>query len=189
MTLRNTAATWGGMSKTFHWLIVLLLIGQGILGLTMGDFPRETRGELIGLHKSIGITILLLAVARLLWNLFGGRPAAAPGVTQLQHRLAKLGHLVLYALLFAVPITGWLLTAYGGRDASWFGLFDLPRIVGENNDLHEMFEERHEQLFWVLVLVAAGHAGAAIYHHVFQRDATLARMLPRGWLRDPRGDA
>lgn len=189
MNLRNTAASWGGLSKTFHWLIVLLLVGQGILGLTMGDFGRDLRGTLVGLHKSIGVTILMLAVARMLWNLSGARPAPAQGVTPLQHRLAKFGHFVLYALLFAVPITGWLLTAYGGRDASWFGLFDLPRIVGENHDLHEMFEERHEQLFWLLVLVAAGHAGAAIYHHVFQRDATLARMLPRGWLREPRRDA
>ncbi len=189
MHLRNTATDWGSLSKTFHWLIVLLLIGQGILGLTMGDFGRELRAQLVPLHKSIGVTLLMLALARLLWNLFGGRPAPAPGVTPLQHRLAKLGHLVLYALLFAVPLTGWLLSAYGGRDTSWFGLFDLPRIVGENHDLHEMFEERHEQLFWLLVLVAAGHAGAAIYHHVFQRDATLARMLPRGWLREPRRDA
>ena len=107
----------------------------------------------------------------------------------MQHRLAKLGHLVLYALLFAVPLTGWLLSAYGGRDTSWFGLFDLPRIVGENHDLHEMFEERHEQLFWLLVLVAAGHAAAGLYHHFLQRDATLVRMLPKGWLRDPRRDA
>ena len=189
MHLRNTATDWGSLSKTFHWLIVLLLIGQGILGLTMGDFPRETRGELIGLHKSIGITILMLAIARLLWNLFGGRPAPAPGVSRSQHLLANAGHLLLYGLLFVLPLTGWLLSASGGRDVSWFGVFDLPRIVGENHDLHEMFEERHEQLFWLLVLVAVGHAGAALYHHVFQRDATLARMLPKGWLRDPRGDA
>ena len=186
MSLRNTAAQWGSLSKTFHWLIVLLLIGQGILGLTMGDFPRETRMELTNLHKSIGITILMLAVARLLWTLFNGRPAPAPGVTPLQHKLAMAGHVLLYVLLFALPITGWLLTSYADRPASWFGVFELPRLVGENHDLHEMFEERHEQLFWLLMLVAVGHAGAAIYHHLFQRDATLSRMLPKGWLRDPR---
>lgn len=186
MSMRNTANQWGSVSKTLHWLVVLLLIGQGILGLTMGDFSRETRMELTGLHKSIGITILMLAVARLLWIVFNGRPGPAPGVTPLQHRLAKFGHIVLYALLFALPITGWLLTSYADRPASWFGLFELPRLVGENHDLHEMFEERHEQLFWLLMLFAVGHAGAAIYHHLFQRDATLSRMLPKGWLRDPR---
>lgn len=186
MTLRNSATQWGSLGKAFHWLIVLLLLGQGILGLVMGDLPRETRIEMIGLHKSLGITILMLAVVRLIWALFNDRPGPAPGVTPLQHKLAFAGHLVLYVLLFALPISGWLLTSYADRPTSWFGLFELPRLVGENHGLHEVYEERHEQLFWLLTLVAAGHAGAAIYHHVFQRDATLARMLPKGWLRDPR---
>ena len=189
MTLRNSATDWGSVSKTFHWLIVLLLIGQGLLGLTMGDFGREMRGTLVGLHKSIGITILMLAVARLLWTLFAGRPQPAPGVARWQHRMAQAGHFLLYALLIMLPVSGWLMGAYGGRATEWFGLFELPRIVAENEAAHEMLEERHEQLFWLLVLVALGHAGAAIYHHVFQRDATLVRMLPRGWLRDPRRDA
>ncbi len=186
MSLRNSATQWGSLSKTFHWLIVLLLIGQGILGLVMGDFPRETRMELTGLHKSIGVTILILAVARVLWLLVAGRPAPAPGVTPLQHKLAMAGHLLLYVLLFALPITGWLMVSYGGRPVEWFGLFQLPALVGENHDLHEQLEGVHELLFWALTLVAVGHAGAAIYHHVFQRDSTLARMLPKGWMRDPR---
>lgn len=189
MSLRNSPTDWGSLSKTFHWLIVLLLVGQGILGLTMGDFGREMRGTLVSLHKSIGITILMLATARLLWMLFAGRPAPATGVSRTQHLLARAGHVLLYALLFALPISGWLMSAYGGRDTAWFGLFDLPRMVAENPAAHEMLEERHEQLFWVLVIVALGHAGAAVYHHLFQRDATLARMLPKGWVRDPRRDA
>ena len=60
----------------------------------------------------------------------------------------------------------------------WFGLFELPRLVAENQDLHETFEEAHELLFWVLTATALGHALAAVYHHVFLQDATLARMLP-----------
>lgn len=186
MSLNNTATHWGSLSKTFHWLIVLLLLGQGILGLTMGDFPRETRGEVIGLHKSIGITILMLALARLAWVLANGRPGPAPGVSRLQQNLAKAGHVLLYTLLFAIPVSGWLMGSAGGRDTAWFGLFKLPRLIAENEALGEMLSERHEQLFWLLVLVAAGHAGAALYHHLFQRDATLARMLPKGWLREPR---
>ena len=186
MSLRNTAAQWGSLSKTFHWLIVALLIIQGILGLVMGDFPRETRMALTALHKSIGITILFLAVARLAWVLYNGRPGPAPGVTPVQYRLSLLVEGSMYLLLFALLITGWLMVSYGGRPLEWFGLFQLPALVGENHDLHERLEGVHEVLFWALTLLAAGHAGMAIYHHLFQRDPTLSRMAPKGWLRDPR---
>ncbi len=187
MTMRNTATDWGSLSKTFHWLIVLLLLTQATIGLTMGDMPRETRITMIGLHKSIGITILMLAIARLVWVLFAGRPGPVPGVSRWQHRLAQAGHGLLYLLLFAVPLSGWLMGSYGGRPTEWFGLFELPRLVAENAAAQERMEERHELLFWLLALVATGHLVAALYHHVFNRDATLVRMLPRGWLRDPRG--
>jgi len=185
MSLRNTTTQWGSLSKTFHWLIVILLIVQGVLGLVMGDYPRETRMELVTLHKSIGVTILLLAAARLAWVLYNGRPGPAPGVTPLQYKLSLMMDGLLYLLLFAVPITGWLMVSYGGRPVEWFGLFQLPALVGENQGLHETFEEVHESLFWALTLLATGHAGMAIYHQIFQRDGTLSRMLPKGWLRDP----
>ena len=185
MTLRNTATEWGSVSKTFHWLMALLLIIQGTLGLTMGDFSRDTRMELVGLHKSLGVTILMLVTARLLWNLYSRRPAFAPGVTSLERVLAIAVEVLLYALMFAIPIAGWLMSDYGGRPVSWFGVFNLPQLVGENHDLHEVWEHRHEQLFWALALLATGHACMAIYHQVVQRDATLSRMMPKGWLRDP----
>jgi cytochrome b561 len=179
MTLRNSATHWGSVSKTFHWLIVLLLLGQGTVGLLLGDMPRgPDKLVLMNLHKSVGITILALAVLRVLWLLVAGRPHPAPGVSARNRMLAKLGHLVLYALLFAVPLTGWLLVDYGGRDLGWFGLLELPNLVSENHDLHEAFEAAHELLFWALTATALGHALAAAYHHVFLKDATLARMLP-----------
>ena len=110
MTLRNTATEWGSVSKTFHWLMALRLIIQGTLGLTMGDFSRETRMELVGLHKSLGVTILMLVTARLLWNLYSRRPAFAPGVTSLERVLAIAVEVLLYALMFAIPIAGWLMS-------------------------------------------------------------------------------
>src|SRR3989339_909041 len=111
MTLRNSATQWGSVSKSFHWLIVLLLIGQGTVGLLMGDMARgPDKLVVMNLHKSFGITILALAVVRILWLLVAGRPQPAPGVSARNRMLAKLGHLALYALLFAVPLTGWLLT-------------------------------------------------------------------------------
>ena len=94
-------------------------------------------------------------------------------------------HAALYVLLFAVPISGWVMNSAAGFPLQWFGLFNLPSIAPHDRDLHELAESMHEWLFWALVALAAAHAAAALYHHLFQRDATLARMLPRGWLRAP----
>ena len=136
-------------------------------------------------HKSVGITILALALARLLWRLYAGRPVPVPGMPAWQDRMASLMHGALYLMLFAVPISGWAMNSAAGFPLQWFGLFNLPSIAPHSRDLHELTESLHTSLFWVLVALAAAHAAAAIYHHMFQRDATLARMLPRGWLRTP----
>jgi cytochrome b561 len=72
-----------------------------------------------------------------------------------------------------------------GFPLQWFGLFNLPAIAAHDHDLHELTESMHEWLFWALVALAAAHAAAAVWHHLFQRDDTLARMLPRGWLDAP----
>lgn len=172
MALKNTE-TWGGISRSFHWLIVALLIVQGALGLFHDDLPRGT----IRLHVSLGITILALAIARLAWRLYAGRPAPVAGVSVAQRRVAALGHFILYALLFAVPISGWLMSNYGDHPVRWFGLFELPHLVAPDDAAHEVMEGRHTQLFWVLVVAAMLHALAAIHHHMFRRNATLTRML------------
>lgn len=177
MALKNTPQEWGSMSKFLHWSVVVLIVGQGILGLTMGDLPRDGAIHPVRLHKSIGVLILTLAVLRLVWTYaISRRPEELP-MPNWQKLAARLGHLLLYGLMIALPLTGWLLSDYGGRGVQFFGI-DLPRLVAENEAAHELFEGRHETLFWVLVGVAVGHVLAALYHHVFQRDRTLLRMLP-----------
>ena len=186
MTLKNPEQHWGAVSQSLHWLIVLLLLAQGTVGLLMGDMARgPDKIAVYALHKSVGITLLALAVARLLWRLYAGRPAPVPGTLSWQERAASAMHAALYVLLFAVPISGWVMNSAAGFPLQWFGLFNLPSIAPHDRDLHELAESMHEWLFWALVALAAAHAAAALYHHLFQRDATLARMLPRGWLRAP----
>ncbi|MFO1473193.1 MAG: cytochrome b [Lysobacterales bacterium] len=186
MTLKNPEQHWGAVSQSLHWLIVLLLLAQGTVGLLMGDMARgPDKIAVYALHKSVGITLLALAVARLLWRLYAGRPAPVPGTPSWQERAASAMHAALYLLLFAVPISGWVMNSAAGFPLQWFGLFNLPSIAPHDRDLHELAESMHEWLFWALVALAAAHAAAALYHHLFQRDATLARMLPRGWLRAP----
>ena len=184
MTLKNTATSWGSVSKLLHWLIVLLILGQGTVGLLMGELRNgPDKIQVYALHKSFGLTILALVALRLLWRLYAGAPEPVPGTPTWQDRIARITHVGLYVLLFAIPISGWVLNSAAGFPLQWFGLVNLPAIAGKDDGLHELAEEMHELLFWILVGVALAHAAAAVYHHLFQRDATLARMLPRGWLR------
>ena len=178
MALANTRETWGSMSKSLHWTVVALILVQGTLGLVMGDLPRGGAINPVLLHKSLGVLILAIAVFRLLWNLVASRRPEHLPMPAWQRWGANAVHLLLYGLLIGLPLTGWLLSDYGGRGVQFFGLFDLPRLVGANEAAHTLFEERHETLFWVLVALALAHALAAVYHHVFQRDRTLLRMLP-----------
>ena len=186
MPLKNTRDQWGSISKLLHWLVVLLILAMAWIGLTMGDLPNgPDKIATYALHKSIGITILVLVLLRLGWRLYAGAPAPVPGTPSWQDKIASLTHWALYALLLAMPISGWVVNSSSGFPLQWFGLVNLPAIVGRDQELHELAETIHETLFWILVTLVVLHAAAAFYHHLFQRDATLARMLPRGWLRTP----
>lgn len=191
MPLKNTASEWGSVSKLLHWLIVVLIIVMGYLGLTMVDLPVSPHKiATYALHKSIGLTILALVVLRLSWRLYAGTPAEVPGTPRWQRIAATSLHWALYALLLATPLSGWIVNSAAGFPLQWFGMINLPALVARDHDLHERMREVHEWLFWTMVALATLHALAAISHHLIQRDATLARMLPRGWLRNPdQGDA
>lgn len=179
MTLKNTADRWGAVSQLFHWLIVALILAMAYLGLTMGDLPNSPRKiEVYALHKSIGLTLLALVALRVAWRLYAGAPGAVPGTPRWQQRLASLTHALIYALLFAIPLSGWVLNSAAGYPLQWFKLFNLPAIAGRSDRVHELASNAHELLFWVLAVLVLLHAAAAFYHHLFQNDDTLRRMLP-----------
>ena len=181
MALKSDATRWGGAAKFFHWTIVLAILAQGVLGLVMVEMPkRPSTIPYYSFHKSLGITILSLAVLRLAWRLFDARPRDVAGMPPWQALAARFGHALLYVLIFAVPLSGWLFdSASSLRPLYWFGLFKLPSLTGGKDDaIREFAEGAHEFLFWVLILVAAGHAAAALAHHFIHRDETLVRMLP-----------
>ncbi|MET0327963.1 MAG: cytochrome b [Luteimonas sp.] len=184
MTLKNTSERWGGVSQWLHWLVVLLILTTGVMGLVMGDMRNSpTKIEIYALHKSLGLSILALAILRLVWRLYAGAPRPVPGTPRWQDRLASTTHWLLYGLLFAIPLSGWTFNSAAGYPLQWFKLFNLPALVERDADLRQLAGNVHELLFWTLVGLALLHAAAALYHHVFRRDDTLARMLPRGWLR------
>ena len=181
MTLKNTADRWGPVSQAFHWIIVLLILGLAIVGLTMGELPKTPKYFWVyTAHKSTGLLVLTLVIARLGWRLYAGKPAPVPGTPTWQERIAAVTHWLLYGLILVMPISGWLYDSTSGlRPFRWYGLFDVPKLHAPDESLRQLSHEVHEWGFWVLLALVAAHAGAAFYHHYFQRDATLSRMLPR----------
>ena len=180
MSLKNSDQHWGAVSQSFHWLIVLLILLLAIVGLTMGELPKTPKYFWVyTLHKSTGITVLALVLLRIGWRLHAGAPKPVPGTPTWQHRIASLTHVLLYALVLAMPLSGWLYdSASGLRPFRYFGLVEMPKLVAPNESLRDWSHTTHITLFWVLVVLVALHAGAAFYHHLFQNDATLTRMLP-----------
>lgn len=188
--MHRNVLRWGAASQILHWLIALLILVLGVVGLTMGELPRTPKYFWVyTAHKSLGLTVLALVALRLGWRLHAGAPPPVPGTPTWQERIASTTHWLLYVLMFAIPLSGWLYdSASGLRPFHWFGLVEVPRLVAPDPRTVAVSHAIHEYGFWLLIAVVLAHAGAALYHHFVQRDATLARMLPRGWLRSPQKD-
>lgn len=184
--MQSTRSDWNPLAKLLHWLIALLIVAMAVIGLSMGGMANgPDKIAVYALHKSLGLTILVLVLVRIGWRLRSGAPAPLAGIPRRQHLLASLIHGLLYLLLLVLPLSGWLLNSAAGFPLQWFGLVNLPALAGQDEALHALAGSAHEWLFWVLAALVLAHAGAALYHHLFQGDATLVRMLPRGWLRAP----
>ena len=179
MQLRNPPDRWGPISMLLHWAIVALIGWLAWLGLTMVDMPpTPAKINAYALHKSLGLTLLALVAVRLAWRLFAGAPEPVPGMPTWQERIASATHWAMYVLLFAIPLSGWVFNSASGYPLQWFKQFNLPAIAGRSEDLAATAIQVHEYGFWLLLLLVLAHAGAAFYHHLFQGDDTLRRMLP-----------
>ena len=179
MQLRNTLSRWGVVSQTFHWVIVVLIITQYVLAEIEHDMPLGmARFAVLARHKSIGLTILALAVLRLLWRWMNPSPPLPDTLKPYERVLARVTHFGLYILLFAQPITGWILSSASNFPVSYFGWFTLPNLVAADKGLAETMHEVHETLFNVLVAFAVVHIAAALKHHFWLKDDVLRRMLP-----------
>lgn len=172
-------AGWARPVQLLHWLGVLLIVAVASIGLVMGDLERGTdlRKTMYGLHKSIGITVLALAVVRIAVRAATRAPDPLAGPAW-QLRAARVSHVLLYTLLCAIPLSGWLLNSVAGQPLPWFGLVDLPALAAKNADLRAPVDIAHVVLFWTLVVLVAVHVLAALHHHVIRRDALLSRMWP-----------
>lgn len=179
MPLRNSESRYGAVAQLLHWGTVALIIAQSVLAEAAEEFDDGPgKFATIANHKSLGMLVLMLAVARIGWKLANrGLPAPVP-MGRPQQIAAAAGHGVLYLLLLVLPLSGWLMSSTAGYPTAFFGLFDFPMLLGESHGLHEILEDVHEALYNAVVIVAALHALAALFHHAWLKDDTLRRMLP-----------
>ena len=179
MQVRNSDRRWGAVSQLLHWSILALIAWLAWLGLTMVDMPpTPAKISAYALHKSLGLTLLALVTVRLAWRLLAGAPKPVPGTPTWQERIASITHWALYALMFAIPVSGWVFNSASGYPLQWFRKFNLPAIAAPGEQLAAVSAQVHEYGFWLLLALVLAHAGAAVYHHFFQGDDTLRRMLP-----------
>jgi cytochrome b561 len=170
---------YDAIAQAFHWVIVALIVTQFALAWTADDLPLGLHKlVLLARHKSFGMTILMLAMLRVAWRLANPPPPLPHGMSNLERRLAHVTHFALYALLFAMPLTGWLMSSAKNYTVSWFGLFAWPNLIGKNEDSFKALRETHELLSDVLIAVVALHTLAALKHHFWNKDDVLKRMLP-----------
>jgi cytochrome b561 len=179
--LAHSRAKWAWPVQWLHWLSLLAILAVATMGLLMTDLPRGTplRTLFYATHKSLGITVLALGLLRLLCRAFTHAPKPADG-PRWQQRLASANHVLLYVLLLAMPLSGWLLNSTAGQPLKWFGLFPLPALTGKNADLRVWADTAHTWLFWTLAVLVSLHLLAALYHHWIRKDGLLGRMRPFG---------
>jgi cytochrome b561 len=182
--LRNDEARYGAVAQALHWLIAALVVVMFGLGWYMTDLPLgQKKFDFYQLHKSIGITILALAAARLLWRLFNPAPPLPASMRPWERAAARASHALLYLMLFAQPLLGFLQSNAANFPVVWWGAIRLPPLIGTHEALAERLLEAHRWNSRLLLALVLVHAGAALRHHFVLRDEVLRRMLPSA----PRG--
>lgn len=170
---------YSSIAKFFHWITVLLIVAQCAIGWTMPDVDDLQSPEgLVSLHLSVGLLILLVLLARLIWRLTNPAPKPLHTRLSLTVAAAKLVHGGLYLLLAISPILGWMNAAERGWNLSFFGLMRLPAVFPPNSDLLAAIGDWHIASVWALLALIGLHVVAALYHQFVLRDGTLSRMLP-----------
>jgi len=179
--LRNDIDSWGAPAKLFHWLMAALIFAQIALGLSAVSWRvSPTKLDLFVWHKSIGMLILALLALRLLWRLSNRAPELPAEMAAWERMGAHASHFLLYALMIALPLTGWVISSASNVPFKIFWTIPLPAITAPDKAVSDLFATIHGWLVTLLALVLIAHIGAALRHHYVKRDTVLSRMLPWG---------
>ncbi|ERK07022.1 MAG: cytochrome b [Pantoea sp.] len=179
MMWRNSPQQFGLISILLHWLMALAIYGMFALGLWMVglgyyDSWYHSAPEI---HKSIGILLLMALLLRLLWRFLSPPPAPLHSYSPVVRFAAIAAHWLLYSLLLAILVSGYLISTADGKPVSLFGWFDIPALVAGAAEQADVAGDIHLWLAWTVVVLSVLHGLAALKHHFIDRDITLQRML------------
>ena len=175
----NYSGSYTPTAIGLHWLIALAISATFGLGLYMYQLPLSpTKLKIYSWHKWAGVTIFLLVLLRIVWRRTHRPPEPVAGMPAWQHVAANLTHGLLYVLMIAVPLSGWLMSSAKGFQTVYFGMVPLPDLLAKNKELGNALTLVHKTLNFTLAGLVALHVLAAVKHHFFDRDEVLARMLP-----------
>lgn len=176
MQILNTENRFGFVSTFLHWFMAILIIGLLGLGLYMVTLPISYQKlKLYGWHKEYGLLALALVIIRLFWRITTILPHLS--LPLWEKVAARVVHWTFYLFMFAMPITGWLITSAAGLPVSFFGLFVLPDIIAPNEETRMFFQSVHQWLGYGLIVLIILHISAALKHHFINKDDILRRML------------
>jgi cytochrome b561 len=184
MIFISTDERWGVVARALHWSMAALLFAQLTLGwVASGWRLSPIKLELFVWHKTLGVMLLALVCLRLVWRGIDRRPLTVGGPTW-QHIAAKFTHAMLYLVMLAMPVIGWIIQSASGFPFRLFGLFPLPALVERSKPVQDLAESLHTGLAWIFVLLIVMHVGAAGYHHWVLGDNVLRRMIGRAGPRE-----
>jgi cytochrome b561 len=179
MPVSHRPDTYGPVAKATHWLVAGLVAAMFILAWTFLYTPKgQTHDVLVTLHQSVGAVVLALMLGRIVGRVVSGFPAFPASVTWVERCLARTVQGLLYAALVIVPVTGWIFTNADGDEASFFGLFALPRLVGKDFAVRDSVWYFHKNGQYAILVLLALHIAGALRHHFLKKDDVLRRMLP-----------
>ena len=166
VSLRNTSNRYGLIAQLLHWAVVVGIVLQYVWAWRI-DNTESIREQfsLVTTHKSIGMTILLLVILRLLWRAFNKPPPYPSTMKSWEIKAANFTHALLYALILLMPLTGWMYTSAAGYGGEFWGLMDVPDLVPTSEQLESFMHRAHESIGWVIPIVVAVHVFAALRHH------------------------
>jgi len=166
--------------RALHWVMAAIILAAIGLGLYAVALPKTDPSKAVAffLHKSFGMTALIIAIPRLLMRILKGAPPYRVPLGRLVMLSASGGHAALYVLMLFVPIAGYVLSSAADRPIPWFGLFEFPHLVAPDKALAGVAEEAHVFAAWTLIVVVAVHILAALWHAWFKKDEVMARMMP-----------
>lgn len=179
MALRNTKERFGVLSKTLHWLVAALIIGLIVLGWYMVGLTYYDRwyNTSLQLHKALGMLVLVLGFAKIVWAHSNTSPDPAPTIKPWELKSARAMHHTLYTMMVLIPLTGYVISTSAGDPISMFGMFDIPALLPRSDTLRDFAIELHFYASYATAALVSLHTLAALKHEFIDRDGTLRKML------------